>query len=229
MLTYLNSIGYATHFNIPTELVTPQLSTVLATTVGLAMVGFVVLASLDVMSRGRQYISLSPIEWRAAIVLAGLFLAFLLVYGTGWVEVLIGNLMLVVLPAYLFFGRIWLRHRGHVREQMVKEDEAVFRSSPLLRLMSRFGVFWSLATVTLLFSAFFAVAAGNFAARTQVTFLVTDSPATDVELAIYGDTVVLAPVDLSNHRIKNEFDLVKIGSTSLHLRAVETGPLAVET
>ena len=96
-------------------------------------------------------------------------------------------------------------------------------------LTDRGRTFWVALCIAIGLSVFaFAYALGGVQARNQLTFLVSDTSASEVELAIYGDTVVLAPFDQATHMVRPEFDIVKIGPTPLHLRYEKVGPLKTD-
>jgi hypothetical protein len=227
VIAYARELGYALQFQIPSELIAPQLGDVLATT-GV----FIAIASLgafgaDVYLSGRGDLPITPVEWLLAL-LEVLGLLLLLAsggdpsqVGATWFAVgilVVAPVLALVIRAGIVRGRNW--GRLQVRDTRVSRDSPIVRV--LIGMLGRFWFFVVLAFIAITWTSF---ALGGFQARNQTEFLVLDGPIPEVELAIYGDTVVLAPFDQSKHLVRTEFDIVKIGPTPLHLRLMDVGPL----
>ncbi len=98
----------------------------------------------------------------------------------------------------------------------------------LNELQHRIGPFWLALVFVVFFVIILAYDAGSFQAHTQTEFLVSDTATPEDVLAIYGDTVILAPFDRSKRTVKPKFDIVKISASPLHFRVASMGPLTIQ-
>jgi hypothetical protein len=227
VIAYAQEFGYAMQFRIPIELIAPQLGNVLATTAGLIVVVVLGAIVVDAYMSGRQGVPVTPLEWLLGLLMV---MAVLVLLSSGgdpnqagptWVAtalLILAPIAAIVVRAGIVRGRHWGRLQAG--------DRRVSRDSPVVRaLMGRVGAFWFFLGIGFVVTVWIFFALGGEQARNQPDFLVSDTPTPEVELAIYGDTVVLAPFDQSKHVVLPAFDIVKIGPAPLHLRLMHLGPL----
>lgn len=225
-VAYAHELGWAIQFGIPIGLITTQLADVLAATAFLFALTLSV--SLLVFFYGliRPSVPITPVE---ALVVGGFTpLALLVLLVTAgdpdqaagpWIA---SGLLIIVLIAAATF-RI-----GVFRDRLVRDPLGSWDSVRLLTNRGR--SFWiPLGIAVVVGLLVFAYTFGGEQARNQAVFLVTDSAKTpELDLAIYGDIMVLAPFDQSKHLVLPEFDIIKIGATSLHLRYRNVGPFKTD-
>jgi hypothetical protein len=223
-VAYAYQIGYALQFNIPLGLISPQLSDVLAAAVVLAAVVIVATFVLDARMAGRQRVTLTPVEWRVIVLVAyvALVVAFFVGTHVDLLLVILVVLMFISLTYTLFGLRVG---SGSWNDRLGRADNTVRESSLLLRSMMSLGAFWNLVVIVTIGSVVFAVGIGGAQARLQSDYLLLDGSPPQAVLAIYGDTIVLSPVDEVKHKVSREFTITKIGQSGLHLRLSSVGPL----
>jgi hypothetical protein len=237
LLTWTNELGYADQYQIPVNLIAPQLGNVLSTTLGFAIATFLIFGLMFIFdTRIVRWVRgpIGPIEQRVlALVVLALVGIVLAIYQRSWYVVLFIPAALAFIAVSMFLPAI-RGGPGRVERLRLadKAAEAAGRKVPtplvLQELLKRVGPLWLTLGVIVLASCVLAYGAGLFAARTQLEFPVVNSPTPEVVLAIYGDTVVLAPFDRSKKTVKPEFDIVKIGSGPLHLHMQTVGPLSTQ-
>lgn len=212
-------------FGIPIGLITTQLGDVLAATAFLlastAFIGLIVFLYRLI----RPSVPISPAE--AFVVGAFTLIALLmLLVSAGDPDQPNTPVFATVLLALVLIAAVIFRS-GIFRDRLEKDTLSSWDS--LRVLMNRGRSFWVALGIGVVVGLLtLAYALGGEQARNQAIFLVTDPPNLEVELAIYGDTVVLAPFDQSKHMVWPEFDIVKIGPTPLHLRYENVGPLKTD-
>jgi signal transduction histidine kinase len=229
LIAYVHEIGWATQFGIPPGLITTQLTDVLAATAFLFVIAALLPLCVLLYRSVRPSVPIGLAEWLVVCVIAPLavFLWFISVGDPeqGAASVIATILLILVLIAAIVF-------RSGIIRRRLKEDAWASRDVPFMRALTDGGrTFWVVLCIAVVVGVLpFAYALGGEQARNQLTFLVSDKDpkAPEVELAIYGDTVVLAPFDQSTRRVRAEFDIVKIGPTPLHLRYEKVGPLKTD-
>jgi hypothetical protein len=216
-LAYAHELGWSMWFGIPNDLIAPQLGTVLAATAALLLFVAVIAMFVFFYMLIRPSVPISQAESLLVGTLA--FVAVLVLLASvgdpsqdqnAW-----AGLVILILA---FVGAVVFRS-GVLQDQLRGEAQQ------MRDLLARVRSFWVFISVAVVASLVFGFSLGGFQARTQTSFLVSDTPTPAVELAIYGDTVVLAPFDQTKHVVQPEFVLVKIGSAPMHLRSMKVGPL----
>lgn len=212
-------------FGIPIGLIAPQLGDVLAATAFLFTVALFLSFIVFLYRLVRPKVPVSPAE--ALVVCAFIPMALLMLLlsagdpDQGFTPWFASGLLIVALLA-----AITLRS-GIFRNRLEKDTLRTWDS--LRGFINRGRTIWvALGMAVVVILLVFAYAIGGEQARNQLIFLVSDPANPEVELAIYGDTVVLAPIDRSTHMVRPEFDIVKIGPTPLHLRYENIGPLKTD-
>lgn len=234
LLTWVHLLGYANQFDIPSDLIAPQLGDVLATTFGVG-IGILMIFGVAVMfetralrwSRGE----FGPIEGRIGLILIATALAFVLA-GLSWPsgeEVLATGVVLVIVVIGAFWPALRTR-KGTVRDRLRRADSGRKEPPPsqlLTELQKRTGAVLLTVALGIFLVAVLAYDAGSFEAHTKKDFLVLDGSTPEVVLATYGDTVILAPWHGSKRTVSSELEIFKIGTTPLRLRWMSIGPLTV--
>lgn len=227
VIAYAHELGWATQFGIPVDLIAPQLGTVLAATAFLFAMAFILGCAVLIYLSARSSVPVSHAEAVVVgVITPAAILTWLISYGDPDQPFTAGSagvvLILTLIAAIIF-------RSGVFQDQLRKQDTRGRVESPQLRaLMDRVGPFWLFIAIAILISSLSAYGLGGEQARNQTIFLVSDAPIPEVELAVYGDTVVLAPFDQSKHTMRPEFDIVKIGPSPLHLRFAKVGPLKTD-
>lgn len=227
VIAYTHELGWAMQFGIPVDLIAPQLGDVLAATAFLFALALVLAFVVVTYMAVRPSVRISQLEKLVVIFfIPAALLLWLGSYGDPDQPVtadVAGVLLILTLIAAVIFR--W----GIFQEQLRKDNERFRVDSPQLRaLWDRVGPFWLFVAVAVVISSWSGYGLGGEQARNQTIFLVSDSSIPEVELAIYGDTVVLAPFDPSKHMVRPAFDIVKIGPSPLHLRFANVGPLKTD-
>jgi hypothetical protein len=218
VIAYAHEIGQARQFGIPPGLVTTQLTDVLGATVVLFVIAVLLPLFVLLYRSVRPSAPIGLAEGLVVCVLAPLAVLVWLVSAgdpeQGATSVIATVLLILVLIAAIIF-------RSGIFQRRLEEDALASRDAPFVRALTDRGrTFWVVLGIAVVLSLLpFAYALGGEQARNQLIFLVSNTPAPEVELAIYGDTVVLAPIDRATHLVRPEFDIVKIGPTPLHLRS----------
>ncbi|HYT14405.1 MAG TPA: hypothetical protein VEL12_16580 [Candidatus Nitrosopolaris sp.] len=234
LLTWVHLLGYANQFDIPHDLIAPQLGDVLATTFGVG-IGILMIFSVTLMfetrvlrwSRG----NFGPIEGRIGLILIATALALLLA-GLSWPsgqQVLVIGVLLVIVVIGAFWPALRTRD-GTVRDRLRRADAARREPPPspmVTELQNRLGAFLFTVALVVFLVGILAYDAGSVEAHTTKDFLVLDGSTPEVVLATYGDTVILASLDRSKRAVTPELVIVKIGTTPLRLHWMSVGPLTV--
>jgi len=130
------------------------------------------------------------------------------------------------------FSPIVLTRGGTLRDRLRRADARGARketpSLVLNELQNRIGALGLALAAVVFLLGILAYDAGSYQAHTQTDFLVSDASTPEVTLAIYGDSVIMAPLDKSKRAVKPTFDIFKIGTSPLHLRVVRVGPLTLD-
>jgi hypothetical protein len=234
LVAWTQQYGYEQHFRVPVALIAPQLGTVLATTVVLALALLCIFVLVEAYVSSRHPQRPGPIESRV-LLLGGLTISLGLAsilaasFGIYLGPYPIPTFVALVLFACLAAFAPGLRgHPRSFRDRLARADATRPPDPPSVlsaALISRIGrgfFFLGPAIFLILVGAYDF---GSYQAQTQTDYLVSDTPLPEVVVAMYGDTVILAPYDNSEHVVRPEFDIVKIGGQSLHLRWVTVGPL----
>jgi hypothetical protein len=225
LLAYTYQQGACRAFRVPTALIRLDLSTVLVGTyygvLGVAGFGFIMFVARQLSPHK------SPLRMRVAKMtgIVGMSVMFLSFGGREyWVPLLVACLF----GAALEFGLPLLHTeaKGYQAKMAASDARNAADSAATSRLM--FGTWWS----TMLYFAFIAAvsanARGDGDARDQTSFLVraTDKKET-VVLRVYGDILIVAPVDRATKTIRPEFEVVE-AKVAGPLRLEEIGPLKPE-
>jgi hypothetical protein len=234
LLAWVHLLGYANQFDIPSNLIAPQLGDVLATTFGVGM-GILILVgmTLAVESRFLRWSrgEVGPIEARIGLMV-GTIAGSLVLAGLNWPsvpEVLAVGVVWVVVAIVMFWPAL-RTPGGTVRERLRRADSARREPlpSPLMtELQNRIGAFLFTLVLVVFLVGVLAYDAGSFEAHTSKDFLILEGSTPEVVLATYGDTVVLAPLDPSKRSVNRELVILKIGTAPLRLRWMSVGPLTV--
>jgi hypothetical protein len=224
VIAYFHELGWAQQFGIPVDLIAPQLGTVLAATAFLFAIAVIVAMLVLIYVSVIPNVPISPHELLVMCVLLPVAVLLLLASAGDPTETTMtwfatALLIIVIIAAIVF-------RSGILRDRL--EQDAKKNRDSIGALLDRLRSVWLLMGIAFVVSLVFAYGLGGEQARNQAIFLVTDTPTPEVELAIYGDTVVLAPFDPSKHTVQPEFDVVKIGTTPSHLRYENVGPLKTD-
>lgn len=226
LIVWIHDFGYENRFHVPPALIAPQLGEILAAAIGLSLITLFAFFSVELYLYVRQY-KVGSVEWRLWTV-AGAALWFGLVLysawgapwdwsATGlWAAIVFAFAVLLVSP------EIFRDRQRHKVQQTARPPKL------LTALTRRVGLSPLILGVAVLIVLQGAYDTGIDNARNQAVFLVSDSSPPEVVLAIYGDTVVLAPFDKSTRLVSRDFDIVKIGGQSLHLTRMSIGPLKTQ-
>jgi hypothetical protein len=232
LIAWVEQAGYEQHFQVPLALIAPQLGTVLATTVTIALASVGIFAFAETYVSSRKSRQPGPVERRLLLILGLAVLLGLSMYLLwGWGNdmgpyPLVTYAALVVFTAILAFGH-GILHPRSFRSRLERADKDRHPDPPSIlstALISRIGQVWFFLVPAILLVLLVAYDFGSFQAQMQVDYFVSDTSPPEVVVAIYGDTVVLAPFDKSKHLVLPEFDIVKLG-TKLHLVRMAVGPL----
>jgi len=234
LLTWVHLVGYADQFDIPRDLIAPQLGDVLTTTFGVGL-GILMLFSvaMTLETRALRWLrgDAGPIERRIGLIVVVAAVSLVLA-GLSWpqgIEVLAIGAVLVIVTIGAFWPAI--RHRdGTVRARLIRADAARRAPPPspiLTELQNRIGAFVLALAAAVFLVGILAYDVGSYEAHTTRDFLVRDAPGPEVVLATYGDTVILATLDRSKRAVTSELEIVKIGTTPLRLHWMTVGPLTV--
>jgi hypothetical protein len=233
VISWIHDFGYENTFQIPTQLIAPQLGAVLGTTglvAGLFVIIYVGAEIYIFVHRGNP---IGPIEGRILAIAAAALVIGLVTYGGNrgawdWLTWTVLAFFVAILAFALFAAGLGGPASGF-RERLRYGDQRLgypVRIGTLL--MERFGVFWVLVAGLALVSIQASYDLGIYQAKTQADFFLTDSNPPEVVLGIYGDTVILAPLDRVRHAAKHQIDVVKLGNQPLHLNLETVGPLTAE-
>jgi hypothetical protein len=226
VIAYFHELGWARQFRIPAGLIATQLADVLAATAALFAIALLLPVFVLVYRLVRPSVPILPTE-SLIVGIVGPLVVLMWLLSVGDPEQGAGSAVATALLILVLFATIIFR--SGIFRRRLEEDAGTAPYAPLMRaLMDRGRTFWVVLCIAVGVIFAFAYALGGEQARNQPTFPVSDTPAPEVELAIYGDTVVLAPFDRSTHMVRPEFDIVKIGPTPLHLRFENVGPLKTD-
>ena len=226
LIVWIHDFGYANHFHIPAALIAPQIGEVITTAIGLAIVIGLAFGLVDSYLYIRQN-RVGPVEARLWM-LAGVALLFALVLYSAWGAP--WDWMATALwAAIVLFLSVPIVGPAVLRDRRGNSEPQGSRHLPLLTAVTRqVGPVPLILGVAVLVIMQGAYDLGISDAQGQAVFLVSEVSPPEVVLAIWGDTVVLAPFDNSTHLVSRDFDIVKIGSQPLHLTRMPIGPLKTQ-
>lgn len=234
LVAFLYERGYCDHFGIPTLLIAPSTSNILAAAVAVS-VGFLgtipFLGSFTSIVRDvRSSERLKPYR---SIILTNILLAMAAIigatlYGVSWtlVSVLFTIFILINITN---FGPPAMRYRQYKtwRERFLATEEAEMRSGGSIDLLlDSLGPRMMKVVLVVIVLLFASYIVGNANANRQKDFFVLNDPPNYVVLRSYGDTLVTSKLDRAAKQTGSEFLFLRISNIErLKLTAERIGPL----
>jgi len=230
---YLYEEGYASHYGMPSDLITITPGNVFRFSVLFILFLLVVLifanwVTAQLPRHIHPYLSLHLPRYIALILVMGLmFYPALKSLGAVYVSILVGfpilwGLVVFVGPLieHRRSGKLSSRYDEEIR---IAEAKAGYLADFALR---RFGRHWSLVVV-LFVAAFFAVLiGGDLEAAQREDYFVTNTVPETVVIRVYGDNIICAEFDRKKKQVLPNFRIFKIGSDSGFEMSLEhIGPL----
>lgn len=231
-LAFLYERGYATFFHIPTDLIVVSPYSFCEALIGLIatmIVGFILYNEIYKIFHmfTYKYPRIDAVIYRWSTYLCIVFLIlFLSDAPTPVVVVLLGVALIflvlsdfVLMPVFRGMNKLL----NTASQDMVDSLE---QHQPLLKVERWFGLKLSQCIIGLLSLSIICFLVGKGNAKLQSTFTVEESSAPMVVLRVYGDTLVLAPVNKIAHQISPSFILKKVGADTTVVTVEENlGPL----
>lgn len=227
-VAYQYESGYCSHFRIPTQLISPTPSVLVAALLGLTIVALTAAPLIGMFRLTATKIGLTDLaRWRVEMAILFSFV-ILATAGLTWTAA-----VAVFLLCFLIFGvyltAFWEKGSLHDRLKAVERTPdpaddhnplvAAIKAAKDLRVLKFFVLAW--------LSVYAAQGVGAFNARNQADFQVVTSRPDVAFVRSYGDLLIGVKFDQSRKAATGEVVVFKIGDEfkELHVSSKRIGPL----
>ena len=232
-LAFAYEVGFATVFGIPIEFLTFELTKIL-TVAGLLtilsplvlLVGFIP----AFLFRHSNLISRLVSPYIPSLIMIGILLYLHLTRWQEWITLVV----VMGVFAAVDFGAPLVTQRGKATysEKLLAENKEFRKQlagTIIHNLVNRVGRTGLMAVLVVWLTVYSAYSVGRAQAFDQTHFLVPSTSPEWVVLRIYGDKVIIAPLDRTSGGVQKSFGILKLGEDpSLVLSREKVGPLHIQ-
>jgi hypothetical protein len=219
LTSYSYEYGYFDYFQIPSEFISTNTTTILAVVAAfLAMFGSTLnlLGFAAPLLRSAMHPDKAPYRYTLVFAFFGSTILIFLRYAYGWNwKVTLFSALLVLMLGLLLHLPVLLPSRKNkkpLRERFA--EHAKIQDSDPFHVTLLFEMWFSQKTILLAAVALgllgLAYLLGNGAATKKERFLTLDADPTKVVLRAYSDTLILADISRKDHKVSNRLELMSL-------------------